>query len=99
MAKALNMYDVLVRPIVTEKTNEAMSDLNQYTFEVDMRANKIQIKEAIEIIFDVDVLRVNTAVMPAKRAMRGRKVYIRKTNWKKAIVTIAPNQKINLFGN
>jgi large subunit ribosomal protein L23 len=97
MAKPLNMYDVLVRPIVTEKSNALMSDLNQYVFEVDMRANKIQIKEAIEIIFDVDVLKVHTLILPAKRSRRGRKFYMRKPNWKKAVITIAEGQHIPLF--
>lgn len=98
MTKALHLYDVVIRPVITEKTNTAMSDLNQYSFEVDLRSNKIQIKEAIEIIFDVDVLKVHTLIMPLKRGRRGRKEYVRKKQWKKAIVTIAPGQNINLFG-
>jgi len=95
MAKELHIYDVIVRPVVTEKTNNNSADYNQYTFEVSLKANKIQIKEAIEVIFDVDVLDVNTMVMPAKRARRGRKHYQRTTEWKKAIITTA--QKIDLF--
>jgi large subunit ribosomal protein L23 len=98
MAKPLHLYDVILRPVVTEKTNLAVADLNQYTFEVDLNANKIQIKEAVEIIFDVDVLAVNTRVMPLKRGRRGRKFYVRKQAWKKAVVTVAPGQTINLFG-
>jgi large subunit ribosomal protein L23 len=98
MAKGLHLYDVILRPIVSEKTNIAMDELNQYTFEVDLNANKIQIKEAVEIIFDVDVMRVNTMVLPLKKGRRGRKLYVRKQSWKKAIVQLAPGQNINLFG-
>lgn len=99
MAKALNIYDVIIRPIITEKSNEVSADLNQYTFEVALNANKIQIKEAIHQIFEVDVLKVRTMVFPKKRARRGRKFYVRKTAWKKAIITVAPGQSIDLFSN
>ncbi|MBZ0317739.1 MAG: 50S ribosomal protein L23 [Anaerolineae bacterium] len=98
MSKALDKYDVILRPIVSEKSNIVMDELNQYTFEVALNANKIQIKEAVEIIFDVDVLRINTMIIPLKRGRRGRKLYTRKQAWKKAIVQIAPGQSINLFG-
>lgn len=98
MTKALHLYDVILRPIVSEKSNIVMDELNQYTFEVSLNANKIQIKEAVEIIFDVDVMRVNTMVVPLKKGRRGRKFYTRKQAWKKAIVQIAPGQNINLFG-
>ncbi|GIK63002.1 MAG: 50S ribosomal protein L23 [Chloroflexota bacterium] len=98
MTKALDKYDVILRPIVSEKSNIVMDELNQYTFEVALNANKIQIKEAVEIIFDVDVLRINTMIIPLKRGRRGRKLYTRKQAWKKAIVQIAPGQSINLFG-
>jgi large subunit ribosomal protein L23 len=97
MAKALHLYDVILRPVITEKSNIASDDNNQYTFEVALNANKIQIKEAIEIIFEVDVVKINTAIIPKKRGRRGRKFYIRKSAWKKAIVTVAPGQNINLF--
>lgn len=93
----IHLYDVLVRPVVTEKTSEMADDKRQYTFEVDMRANKIQVKEAIEVIFDVTVDKVATMVVPAKRGQRGRRIYQRKKAWKKAIVTLAPGQSIDLF--
>ncbi|KAB2902810.1 MAG: 50S ribosomal protein L23 [Anaerolineae bacterium] len=99
MAGELHLYDVIRRPIITEKANLASDTRNQYTFEVDINANKIQIKDAIEIIFDVDVMGVNTMVMAPKRGRRGRKFYIRKKKWKKAIVTIAKGQQIPLFDN
>ncbi|HLA42605.1 MAG TPA: 50S ribosomal protein L23 [Aggregatilineales bacterium] len=97
MAGELHLYDVLVRPIITEKANYASGELNQYTFEVNAGANKIQVKDAVELIFTVDVERVNIIVMPPKRGRRGRKFYIRKKKWKKAVVTIATGQSIDLF--
>lgn len=98
MAGEIHIYDVIRRPVVTEKSSRLTDELNVYVFEVDMRANKPQIREAVETIFDVDVLKVRTAIMPAKRGRRLRKTYIRKSAWKKAYVTIAPGQTIDLFG-
>lgn len=92
-----DLYDIIRRPVITEKANFASDVLNQYTFEVDLKANKIQIKDAIESIFDVDVLRVNTIIMPPKRGRRGRKFFLRSKKWKKAIVTLKMGQKIDLF--
>lgn len=97
MSKTLNTYDIVLRPIVTERSNMLSADNNQYVFEVAMNANKVQIKLAIVSIFDVDVLKVNTLVMPKKRARRGRKFYTRKAAWKKAIITLSPGQSIDLF--
>jgi len=93
----IHLYDVIVRPVVTEKTNVMADEVRQYTFEVDVRANKIQIKEAVEVIFDVTVNKVATMVMPAKRGRRGNRVYQRKKAWKKAIVTLVPGDEIELF--
>lgn len=97
MTKALHLYDVIVRPVITEKSNLASADGDQYTFEVAMNATKIQIKEAVEVIFDVDVVKVNTMVMPAKRSRRGRRIFVRQGAWKKALVKLAPGQSIELF--
>jgi len=94
----LHIHDVILRPVITEKTQIATSDLNVYAFEVDMRANKPMIKEAVETLFEVEVLRVRIAVMPAKMGRRGRKEYLRKSEWKKALVTVAPGQTIDMFG-
>jgi large subunit ribosomal protein L23 len=97
MAKRIPIYEVVRRPVITEKSS-VMTDLNnQYVFEVHPKANKIQIREAVEIVFDVDVTSVNTMVMPAKRGWRGRRRYIRKSAWKKAIVTVEEGQRIPLF--
>ena len=92
----LHIYDVLLRPVITEKTNEMMEE-NKYVFEVAQDANKIQIREAVEEIFEVSVKKINTLVMPAKRGRRGRKYYRRKSQWKKAIVTLEDGDTIQLF--
>ena len=93
----LHIYDVIRRPVITEKSSIQADDLNQYVFEVASNANKIQIKEAIEVIFDVTVEKVNTMVMPAKRGRRGRSWYMRSRQWKKAVVTLAEGDEIELF--
>lgn len=92
----LHLYDVIRRPIVSEKTS-LLSENNQYVFEVAPGANKVQIKEAVGVIFDVSVVKVNTMVMPYKRGRRGRKFYRRTQQWKKAVVTLAEGDKIDLF--
>ncbi|RMG85428.1 MAG: 50S ribosomal protein L23 [Chloroflexi bacterium] len=93
----LHIYDVIRRPVITEKSATLSDELNQYVFEVAPEANKIQIREAVEVIFDVKVEKVRTMVMPAKRGRRGRNWYIRTRQWKKAVVTVAPGDKIELF--
>jgi len=92
----LHLYDIIRRPIITEKTTAQTDKHNVYVFEVDIRANKPLIKEAVETIFDVDVLKVRTAIMPAKHGRRMRKTFIRTKEWKKAFVTVAPGQSIDL---
>ncbi len=93
----MNLYDVVRRPIISEKAQLMGDDLNQYVFEVTSDANKIQIKEAVEVLFDVSVLKVRVIVMPAKRGRRGKNWYVRSPQWKKAIVTLAADDKIELF--
>jgi len=93
----IHLNDIIIRPVVTEKTNAQMETSGVYTFEVDRRANKMRIKEAIETLFEVTVQKVHTSVMPAKMGRRQRKRFIRKSEWKKAIVTLAPGQSIDLF--
>jgi large subunit ribosomal protein L23 len=97
MAKELHIYDILRRPVITEKQTILTDDLNQYVFEVENSANKIQIREAVELIFGVQVKKVRTMVMPAKRGRRGRDWYVRSKQWKKAIVTLADGDSIDLF--
>lgn len=95
----LHLYDVIRRPVITEKSTVMVDQDNKYVFEVNSKANKIQIKEAVEEIFELEgqVLKVNTMVMPAKRGRRGRNTYIRSRQWKKAIVTVVDGVTIELF--
>jgi len=97
VTRNLHLYDVIKRPVITEKSTELVNAANQYAFEVDMAANKIQIAEAVMRVFDVDVLKVNTMVVAPRRGRRGRKFYIRRRAWKKAIVTLPVGQKIGIF--
>jgi len=92
----MNVYQVLKRPILTEKSDYQRDD-NQYVFEVDRRANKLQIKEAIETLFDVRVDSVNTMMMKPKRRRLGRKTITTRPAWKKAVVTLAPGERIQEF--
>ena len=93
------IYDVIRRPILTEKSTHQYAKLNQFVFEVASDATKSMIKEAIETIFEVKVLRVNTMVMPAKRSRQGRsrRVLIRRSAYKKAVITLAPGDTISVF--
>jgi large subunit ribosomal protein L23 len=93
------VFDIIRRPIITEKSNYLSSYLNQYVFEVDIDANRTAIKEAIETVFDVKVKRVNVMVVPAKqsRSMRTRRMRTRTSAYKKAIVTLAEGERIPIF--
>ena len=93
----MNAYQIIKRPVITEKSDKLARLYDQYSFEVDRRANKIQIKRAVEEAFGVDVLGVSTCVMPGKRRRWGRRV-VHKAAWKKAVVTIYPGQVIEGFG-
>ena len=94
----MHWREVIRRPIITEKTNILASDQNQYTFMVHDKANKIQIREAVELAFpDVTVLKVRVSAMPAKRARRFRKVVVRRRGFKKAIVTLGAGESIDMF--
>lgn len=93
------IYEILRRPIVTEKTNYLANNLHQYVFEVDGNANRTMIKDAIEKLFEVKVVRVNVVNAPAKRTRRARsrRLMVRDSGFKKAIVTLAPNDRIPIF--
>ena len=95
MPKELHPYAVLLRPIITEKTT-VLTGADKYVFEVDLRANKNQIKEAVQVAFNVRVAEVNTMVMKGKPKRFGRRVTNR-PDWKKAIVTLVSGDKIELF--
>jgi large subunit ribosomal protein L23 len=94
----MNPYKVIVRPIDTEKTRYQASELGQYTFEVVRGANKIEVKKAIETIYDVEVVAVNVMNVPAKASSRrGRQRIVRHGAWKKAVVTVAEGQRLDVF--
>jgi len=91
----MQLYEVLHRPLITEK-NTALQAQGKYAFEVAGEANKEQIKQAVEKAFNVSVTRVNVMTVPGKgRRLRGRQVM--SPSWKKAIVTLKPGDKIELF--
>ena len=95
MPKALHPYDVLVRPLITEK-GTYLSGLNKYPFEVRVAANKLQIKEAVELAFDVKVRAVNTMIMHGKMRRVGKTAGLT-NDWKKAVVTLEPGESIEIF--
>ncbi len=94
-----SVFDIIRRPIITEKSNYLSSSLNQYVFEVDYDASRTTIKDAIEMIFDVKVDRVNVLIVPAKqsRSMRNRRMRTRTNAYKKAVVTLAEGERIPIF--
>jgi large subunit ribosomal protein L23 len=93
------IYDVLRRPLVTEKTNYLVNSLHKYVFEVSNDATKTMVKDAVETIFDVTVLQVNIINVPAKRSRRARsrRVDVRNSAFKKAVITLAPEDRIPIF--
>lgn len=93
------IYDVLRRPLVTEKSSYQSSRLHQYVFEVASDATRTLVKDAIEQLFDVTVLRVNVMNVPAKRSRRSksRRYVISRTSYKKAVVTLAAEDRIPIF--
>jgi large subunit ribosomal protein L23 len=86
-----SLYDVIKRPVITERTTEMMAQ-KKYVFEVPLKANKTEIKQAVEKVFGVKVVAVNTSRVPAKPKRYGK--YSGYTSeWKKAIVTLSPESK------
>jgi large subunit ribosomal protein L23 len=86
-----NPRDIIKRPIITERTSDLMAN-KKYVFEVDLRANKTEIKQAVEAIFKVKVTNVNTLRMPAKPKRQGSHSGYT-SEWKKAIVSLSPESK------
>ncbi len=95
MAKPIHPYQIIVRPLITEKATILASE-NKYVFEVNRRANKPQIRGAVEIAFKVRVLKVNTLNVRGKTRTVGRH-RTQTRSWKKAIVTLVEGDKIQLF--
>ncbi|MFZ8844580.1 MULTISPECIES: 50S ribosomal protein L23 [Thermoflexus] len=100
----MDLYEVIKRPVITEKTTR-LKEMGQYVFEVDPRANRQQVKQAVEKLFNVRVLAVRIINVPAKRRRDWRarilsskpKQVVRRPGWKKAIVQVAPGQTIDIF--
>lgn len=92
----IDIYDVVKRPILSESSMGQLDSSNTYVFEVHRAANKVQIRNAVQKLFDVKVVSVNTARVKGKPIRRGRHVGHR-PNWKKAYVTLAEGDAIELF--
>ena len=93
----MTAHEIIIRPVVSEASFDKM-ELNKYTFEVARDANKYQIKDAVEEIFGVHVTRVNTSIVKPK-TKRVRYVAGKTRSWKKAVVTLAEGDSIEIFGN
>ena len=98
----MKLADVLIRPVLSEKVNKLSEKFNRFTFIVDRKANKLEIKKAVEEFYGIQVEEVNTLVMPSKAKSRNTKSGIvsgRKPAKKKAIVKVAAGETIDLYGN
>jgi large subunit ribosomal protein L23 len=93
------VYDILRRPLITEKSNFQNTKLHQVAFEVHSKATKAMIKDAIELLFEVKVQRVNVINVAPKRtrSAQNRRPRLRRSNYKKAIITLAPGQTLDVF--
>ena len=91
-----DMHQIIKRPIITEKSTLQKESMNKLAFEVDPRANKIEIKQSVEKLFNVKVLNVHTLTVKGEKRRMGRWEGRRK-NWKKAIVTLRPGDHIEFF--
>lgn len=97
----MKLTDVLIKPILSEKANKQSEKMNRYSFVVDKKANKLEIKNAVELFYGVQVKEVNTMVMPSKLKARYTKsgfLVGRKPSKKKAVVTVAEGETIELYG-
>lgn len=91
----MHLYEVLRRPVITEK-NTTLQPLGKYVFEVAGESNKHQVKQAVEKAFNVQVTAVNVMTVPGKKRRVGRQLVLT-SSWKKAVVTLKPGDKIELF--
>ncbi len=92
----MHVYEVIKRPVMTEKSNAQSDALNRYTFEVDTRANKVQIADAVARAFSVNVVSVRVMNVRGKRRRMGRHTGF-SPDWKKAVVTLAAGESIAFF--
>lgn len=91
----MDMYYIIKRPLLTEKSAAAKDENNKYVFEVDPRANKIEITNAVERLFKVKVINVHVMNMRGKKKRIG-KIVGQKKDWKKAVITLAPGSRIEV---
>jgi len=96
MSQSQDHYQVLIKPVLTEKSTEETERLNSYRFEVAGGVNKIEIKRAIEAVFEVKVKKINTMVRPGKMRRRGAS-YFRTSSRKIALVQLKEGDKIDLL--
>lgn len=98
----MKLSEVLVKPILSEKANAQQEKLRRYAFKVNRKANKLEIKKAVEDFYGVNVIDVNTSVVPSKQKSRMTKSGVlsgKKPAYKKAMVTVAAGDAIDLYGN
>lgn len=91
-----DIYKIIVKPLITEKSTGLQSDHNKYTFKTNLRANKHEIKTAVEELFKVKVTNIRTCIYYGKKVRVGRH-HGWKSKWKKAIVTVKEGEHIELF--
>lgn len=97
----MKLADILVKPVISEKSNKLSEKSNIYTFRVGRKANKLEIKKAVEDFYGINVVEVNTVVVPSKSKSRFTKAGVisgRKPAYKKAYVTVAEGENIDLYG-
>jgi large subunit ribosomal protein L23 len=98
----MKLSEVLIKPVLTEKANAQQEKLRRYAFKVNRKANKLEIKKAVESFYGVNVTSVNTVVAPGKNKSRFTKAGVisgRKPSYKKAYVTLAEGDTIDLYSN
>ena len=93
----MNAYEVLVKPIITERATGLSDRMNKFTFQVHPRANKHQVRDAVESMYGVRVAKVATLSVPGKLKRRGASIG-RRSDWKKAIVTLEDGESIDVMG-
>ncbi len=92
----MNYYTIIKSPVISEKSTLQKETINQLSFSVDRKANRIEIKKAVETLFNVHVSGVKTMQVKGKIKQRGR-IVGKRPDWKKAIVRLAPNERIEFF--
>ena len=98
----MKLTDILIKPILSEKANAQQETLRRYAFKVNRKANKLEIKKAIEEFYGVSIVDVNTSVVPSKSKTKFTKAGFikgKKSGYKKAIVTVAEGDTIDLYSN